>query len=92
MSDDYVPTPHPHGAPYSRATYNNGCRCERCKEANSAYMRAKRKQKDPVVVFHSKAQGVATTQAAAWVRQNHPDVWEQILTEAKRRVRAAESI
>lgn len=83
---------HPYGSPYTRATYCHGCRCQRCKDANAAYMREKRQDKDSGVAINSKAQGIAATQAAAWVRANHPDVWEQMLREAKRRVRAAESI
>ena len=81
--------PHPYGSPYSRATYSHGCRCDRCKEANAEYMRDRRKNPKSSVVFHSRAQGIAAAQAAAWVRANHPEVWEQFLKEAKRRVRAA---
>jgi hypothetical protein len=83
---------HPYNMPFTRATYNKGCRCPDCKQANSDYMKRHRKNPKSSVVFHSKAQGIAATQAAAWVRANHPDVWDQLLREAKRRVRAAESI
>jgi hypothetical protein len=83
---------HPHGAPYTRATYTHGCRCQRCKDANAAYMREKRAEKNSGARFNSKAQGIASAQAAAWVRHNHPDVWDQLLKEAKRRVRAADNI
>ena len=87
MSDE-----HPYGSPYTRATYCHGCRCQLCKDANAAYMREKRKDKDSGVAINSKAQSIAAGNAAAWVRANHPDVWDQFLREAKRRVRAAESI
>ena len=83
---------HPYGAPFTRATYTRGCRCELCKDANAAYMRQKRSEKDSGARFNSKAQGVASVQAAAWVRHNHPDVWDRLLKEAKRRVRAAANI
>lgn len=79
---------HPKGYPYSVRTYNSQkCRCERCRAANAADQRRRRraaKKGNQLTrsAAYDLARGRAETRAARWVREHRPKVWEQIMAEA----------
>lgn len=66
-------TEHIIGAPVSYTTFNNlKCRCAGCRAAKAAYARG---------TVNRSATTKAKTRAVRWVRENHPDVWADILDD-----------
>ena len=62
----------------SASTYAAGCRCDGCRTANTDYIRERRRAGlDPGSVAINRA----TSRAAKWVRDNHPDVWRQLVDD-----------
>jgi len=66
------------------AAYTNSkCRCEECKEAAREYMRKYRKTESgrQKTRFYTHLSTKRNNRAAAWVRKNHPDIWQNICQE-----------
>jgi hypothetical protein len=66
------------------ASYTNRkCRCDECKTAAREYMREYRKtdsgRERSRLYTHIATK--RSNKAAAWVKENHPDVWEKICSE-----------
>lgn len=76
---------HIAGKPVSNSTYrNHGCRCDGCRTAATKYqklMRTKGRTR-----LHMKAHSRAMTAAVKAFRQLHPELWDEILDDAKRAV------
>jgi hypothetical protein len=53
----------------SNGTYNAGCRCDGCTEAHRV----------SALRGSARAHRAAAWQASKWVRENHPDVWDEIV-------------
>jgi hypothetical protein len=91
-------TPHIEGHPVNASTYCNWkCRCAGCTDAwrirHADYMRRHPEQatKHAERMRARRANGLtdadravsrAKTKAVGWVRHSHPDVWQQLLTDA----------
>lgn len=79
-------TPDAKHGTYSCYT-NTKCRCEPCKKAAADYMRTYRKTENGRAKTrkYTHLQAKRNTQAAVWVRKNHPDIWKQICDEVNKR-------
>jgi hypothetical protein len=62
---------------------NKKCRCEECKTAAREYMRDYRKTESGRARsrLYTHIATKRNNKAAAWVKENHPDVWEKICSE-----------
>ena len=53
-------------------TYMTGCRCDECRESRRLYARHNVK---------GRAFRTASNRAAKWMRQHHPEEWQELLSE-----------
>lgn len=79
MSNEPKPIKHGTYAAYT----NKKCRCEECKTAAREYMRKYRKTDSGRTRsrLYTQITTKRNSRAAAWVRENHPDVWNTICSE-----------
>lgn len=76
---------HVTGQPVNDSTYgNHRCRCDGCKAAHTEYQRAYNHRTNG---FESRVQTRATVIALAFLRENHPGMWETIRAEARQQIR-----
>ena len=69
----------PHGT-YARYLHKRAsCRCDKCKEANAAYIRDYRRRTGARDV---RQQRIATREALRLFKRWHPDEWRRLLDEA----------
>jgi len=73
-------------APVTRSTYLKGCRCDGCREANATYTRRRREDRTTRTNLHMRAGSLTNRLAIRWIKQHHPDVWRQLLEQAKKEV------
>jgi len=86
MTEVSVPHVSP-DLPVSAATYQrHGCRCEGCKAAAAEAMARIRANKRGRTRLNQLSQTKATAAAARWIRQNDPELWNQILEDARKQV------
>jgi hypothetical protein len=64
---------HLKGRGFNAGSYTAGCRCPACTDAYNAWVRNSLSHK-----AYSKAQ----TAALKWVRANHPEAWQSLVTAA----------
>lgn len=73
--------------PVSAATYQRQrCRCDGCRAAAAENMAKIRANKRGRTRLNQLSQTKATAAAARWIRQNDPDLWAQILEDARTQV------
>ena len=62
---------------------NKRCRCDECRQAASEYMRQYRKTESGRARsrLYTHISAKRNSRAAAWIKENHPQVWEQICNE-----------
>jgi hypothetical protein len=70
------------GRSISVGTYNSGCRCAACRQEARVY-RSNRYTSGRDAP--RRAYNHAAVAAAKWVRQNRPDVWNELLLAAQER-------
>jgi hypothetical protein len=71
---------HLPGRNISAGTYNAGCRCDACRHEARIYRNNRYKSGHDAA---KRSYSDASVAAAAWVRQNRPDVWNQLLVAAR---------
>jgi len=83
MSGEAISTKgHITGVPIGRSGYqHHGCRCDACKTAATLY-HAQLRRKAGGLFRSDKAYNKANREAAKWVRENHPDVFAEMLSAA----------
>lgn len=75
----------------TRARYTAGCGCADCTAANTRYMRERRRREGPGRVLEAanrRRQYHRQQLAVAWVRHHEPEVWADIIEQARRQVAA----
>ena len=73
--------------PISASTYQRQkCRCPGCKAAASEQMARTRAKKAGRTRLTQLSHQRASTAAVRWIRQNDPELWSQMLEEARKQV------
>lgn len=75
--------------PISASTYQRWkCRCEDCTAAASAKMAEVRANKRGRTRLSQLSQRKATTAAVRWIKQNDPELWAEMVEDARQEVLA----
>lgn len=74
------------------STYVQGCRCDKCKQANNAYQANYRKTVDAKAknVRHAKRRNRAALLALRYLRANNRQAYFQVMDEAREWINASD--